>query len=68
MKVKKLLSFILTAALMLSVYVIPVAAEKENEVTVHYYNENNWENPYIYYYNDESTPVSWPGVAMTSDG
>lgn len=68
MKVKKLLSFILTAALMLSVYVIPVAAEKENEVTVHYYNENNWENPYIYYYNDESTPVNWPGVAMTSDG
>lgn len=68
MKIKKLLSFILVMAMMLSVFVLPATAVNENEVVVHYYNENNWENPYIYYYNDGNTPVSWPGVAMHSDG
>ena len=67
-KVKKLVSFVLVAAMMLSVFVLPATAVNENEVVVHYYNENNWENPYIYYYNDGNTPVNWPGVAMNSDG
>lgn len=58
MKIKKLLSFILVMAMMLSVFVLPATAVNENEVVVHYYNENNWENPYIYYYNDGNTPVS----------
>ena len=65
---QKMLSFVLVAAMMLSVLVMPVSAVEENEVVVHYYNENNWENPYIYYYSDGNTPVSWPGVAMKNDG
>ncbi|WP_337781480.1 starch-binding protein [Ruminococcus sp.] len=68
MKVKKLLSFVLVAAMMLSVFVLPATAVSENEIVVHYYNENNWESPYIYYYNDGNTPVSWPGTAMNNDG
>ena len=48
-KVKKLLSFVLVAAMMLSVFVLPATAVSENEIVVHYYNENNWESPYIYY-------------------
>ena len=68
MKVKKILSFVLVAAMMLSVFVLPATAVSENEIVVHYYNENNWESPYIYYYNDGNTPVSWPGTAMNNDG
>ncbi len=68
MKVKKLLSFVLVAAMMLSVFVLPATAVSENEIVVHYYNENNWESPYIYYYNDGNTPVSWQGTAMNNDG
>lgn len=67
-KVKKILSFILVAAMMLSIFVLPATAVSENEIVVHYYNENNWESPYIYYYNDGNTPVSWPGTAMNNDG
>ena len=48
MKVKKILSFVLVAAMMLSVFVLPATAVSENEIVVHYYNENNWESPYIY--------------------
>ena len=44
---------------------LSAAAVNENVVVVHYYNVNNWETPYIYYYNDGNTPVSWPGTAMT---
>ena len=68
MKIKKMLSFVLVAAMMLSVLVMPAAAVEENEVVVHYYNENNWENPYIYYYSDGNTPINWPGAAMKNDG
>lgn len=39
-----------------------------SKITVHYYNLNSWSNPYIYYYTNTEQPVSWPGVAMTSDG
>ena len=41
MKVKKLLSFVLVAAMMLSVFVLPATAVSENEIVVHYYNEKN---------------------------
>ncbi len=68
MKPKKLLSMIVACAIMLSVIVIPASAVGDNEVTVHYYNENNWQLPYLYYYTDGNTPVQWPGVAMTSEG
>lgn len=39
-----------------------------SKITVHYYNSNAWNNPYIYYYTDTQMPITWPGVAMTSDG
>lgn len=39
-----------------------------SKITVHYYNLNSWSNPYIYYYTNTEQPISWPGVAMTSDG
>ena len=41
MKAKKILSFVLVAAMMLSVLVMPVTAVEENEVVVHYYNDGN---------------------------
>ena len=39
-----------------------------SKVSVHYYNSNQWSSPYIYYYTDSETPITWPGTAMTSDG
>ena len=40
----------------------------ENEITVHYYNENQWENPYVYCYFNNSEKYSWPGKPMSNDG
>ena len=69
MKFKRIISVLLIVTMMLSIFVLPATAtEITNEVIVHYYNENNWENPYIYYYYDGQTNPEWPGVAMTSDG
>ncbi|MGN0537411.1 MAG: starch-binding protein, partial [Acutalibacteraceae bacterium] len=70
MKVKKILSFVLVTVMLLSMFAVPSAAvEGETDtVVVHYYNENGWENPYIYYYSDDSLPITWPGEAMTSEG
>lgn len=70
MKIKKVVSIILVIAVLLSNFVVPtvnVAAET-GSMTIRYYNENNWENPYIYYYTDTDSPISWPGMAMDSDG
>ncbi|MEE1056417.1 MAG: starch-binding protein [Acutalibacteraceae bacterium] len=68
MKIKRIISVILIATMMLSIFVMPATAtETTNEVIVHYYNENNWENPYIYYYYDGQTNPQWPGVPMTSE-
>ena len=45
------------------------AAEKiEDQITVYYYNENNWKSPYIYYYCDNLAPVTWPGKQMNDFG
>ena len=68
MKLRKVISMIVAYAIMMSIIVIPASAVGDNEVTVHYYNENNWQSPYLYYYADGSNPVQWPGVAMTSEG
>ncbi|GHU81319.1 hypothetical protein AGMMS50284_0720 [Clostridia bacterium] len=43
------------------------------QLKVHYYNKNNWATPYIYAYDDSTTPETkllglWPGAAMTSEG
>lgn len=39
-----------------------------NELTVHYYNENQWKNPYIYCYLNNNEEHSWPGKSMSDDG
>ena len=62
------LSFILFLAIMMTTTIIPVSADGVSPVVIHYYNENNWQNPYLYYYIDNNNPVVWPGVAMTDDG
>ena len=70
MKVKELVSFVLIVAMMMSVFVIPATATETSidNVVVHYYNENDWESPYIYYYYDSQTGTAWPGDVMTSEG
>lgn len=70
MKFRKAVSIILALALFLSNFVLPtvnVAAETGN-ITIHYYNENNWDEPYIYYYTDTKSPAAWPGAEMKSEG
>lgn len=62
------MSFILVASMLFAAVSLSATAVNENVVVVHYYNENNWETPYLYYYNDGNIPVSWPGTAMTSEG
>ena len=48
--------------------IIPVSADESAPVTIHYYNENSFTSPYLYYYTDSYNPVIWPGAAMTADG
>lgn len=40
------------------------------DITVHYYNSDNWDNVNLYYYDTQTENVSWPGVTMNheSDG
>lgn len=60
MRNKKIIALVLILTTILSIFSLPAsAAEKiENKITVYYYNENNWESPYIYYYCDNLTPVT----------
>ncbi|GJM61872.1 starch-binding protein [Persicobacter diffluens] len=39
-------------------------------LTVHYKNNNNWQRPYLYYWNTTGTNLttSWPGVPMNDEG
>ncbi len=62
------LSVILCFAVMMTLTVLPAHADEIVPVIVHYYNVNGWEDPYLYYYTEQVTPVVWPGVAMTDDG
>ncbi|MBQ5347381.1 MAG: starch-binding protein, partial [Ruminococcus sp.] len=38
--------------------------------TVYLDNASSWSKPYVYYWSDSSTPITWPGVEMkkNSDG
>ena len=36
----------------------------EEEITVYFYNQKGWSNPYLYYYNGNNDPNAWPGVQM----
>lgn len=70
MRNKKIIALVLILTTILSIFSLPAsAAEKiENQITVYYYNENNWKSPYIYYYCDNLTPVTWPGKQMNDFG
>lgn len=49
----------------------PVPEVASDDITVHYYNSNNWSSVNIYAYINDGEKVyteSWPGTAMTNDG
>ena len=68
MTVKKITAVILSLIFVLSVAVLPAGAEEIESVTIHYFNENNWEDPYIYCYSGSNSNKEWPGEAMTAEG
>lgn len=41
--------------------------EKPNSFTVHYFNENHWTVPYLYYYDGSKNGGAWPGNKMKED-
>lgn len=45
-----------------------VSANNKSSIKVYFYNEKNWEIPYIYYYQDGNITVNWPGVKMKEEG
>lgn len=69
-KTKGLISIVLLIVLVISTFILPVSALESNtgNIIVHYYNENNWDIPYIYYYYGSNEGTSWPGEAMISEG
>ncbi len=40
---------------------------EETSITIHYYNFDNWSNPYIYYYSDNHEGEPWPGTPMNRE-
>lgn len=74
MNKKKIISYVLMVTMLVSICYIPVnAGESVTEtpdtgtVTIHFFNENNWQEPYIYYYSDSDEPHTWPGIPMTAE-
>ena len=45
-----------------------VTAEQPEGIKVHYYCVNNWNDPHIYYYNDDDQELPFPGEKMSPDG
>lgn len=45
-----------------------VTAEQPEGIKVHYYCVNNWDDPHIYYYNDDDQELLFPGEKMSPDG
>ena len=37
-------------------------------ITVHYYNSDNWDNVNLYYYETQTRNEPWPGVTMSDEG
>ena len=66
---KKALSIILVISMFVTALIIPssVSATETSSITIHYFNGNSFEKPYIYYYSDNNQPVSWPGSAMKAE-
>lgn len=46
----------------------PLIHDSDTSVKIHYYNYNDWNTPYIYYYQNGVTTPGWPGIAMKSEG
>lgn len=65
---RRVISIFLSVLIAFSVIVIPASADEIKTITVHYFNESNWTQPYIYYYYGSNTGDSWPGNAMSSEG
>lgn len=38
------------------------------DITVHYYNSNNWNTVSLYYYDTQTGNIPWPGVTMSDEG
>lgn len=45
-----------------------VSAIETSSITIHYFNGNNFKEPYVYYYSNNNQPVTWPGSAMKAEG
>ena len=41
---------------------------QQRQITVHFYNYNNWNNVKLYYYDTGTANYAWPGVSMNSEG
>ncbi len=74
MNKKKIISYILMVTMLVSICYIPVNAGESvmetpdtGTVTIHFFNENNWQEPYIYYYSDSDETHTWPGIPMTAE-
>ena len=67
---KKTLSIILVISMFITALIIPssVSATETSSITIHYFNENNFKEPYVYYYSNNNQPVTWPGSAMKAEG
>lgn len=67
---KKTLSIILVISMFITALIIPssVSAAETSSITIHYFNENNFKEPYVYYYSNNNQPVTWPGSAMKAEG
>ncbi|MCI8669433.1 MAG: starch-binding protein [Lachnospiraceae bacterium] len=46
----------------------PSGLNEESSMTVHYYNSDDWDAPFIYYYSDNYEAESWPGMPMQPEG
>lgn len=68
LKSTKLLAVFLSIIMLIPILAVPVSAEEIESIVVHYFNENNWEEPYIYYYNGSNEGKSWPGEQMSFEG
>ena len=46
-----------------------VARAAGNSITIHFYNDADWNNVYVYYWNSKpkNVEVSWPGKKMNED-
>lgn len=67
---KKTLSIILVISMFITALIIPssVSAIETSSITIHYFNGNNFKEPYVYYYSNNNQPVTWPGSAMKAEG